>query len=172
MKAIIPFLFMLCFSSGVLGGAEPERKSAEVSPAGLTAARKFIGSDPTTEFRKNRESGVVPFYSTGSLVSGDSFPGLSQDEVDRLITIEHRPCVRRFQDDPPPFFVGDDFSVAEYWEAVSEYLTAYNRLVLEEKKKLPNPEGRLRPERSGAVNAAGGEQAPEAKETQDRPPQN
>ena len=40
------------------------------------------------------------------------------------------------------------------------------------KKKLPNPEGRLRPERSGAVNAAGGEQAPEAKETQDRPPQN
>jgi hypothetical protein len=92
------------------------------------------------EFRKNRESGVVPFYSTGSLLSGDSFPGLSQEEVNRLITEERRPYVRKFQDDPPPFIVGDDFSAAEYWEAVSEYLIAYNRLVLEE-VKLTRPEG-------------------------------
>ncbi len=65
-------------------------------------------------------------------MSGDSFPGLSQEEVDRWITHDRLPFVRKFPDDPPPFFVGADFSAADYWDAVSEYLTAYNRLVLEE----------------------------------------
>ena len=65
-------------------------------------------------------------------MSGDSFPGLSQEEVDRWITHDRQPFVRKFQDDPPPFFVGADFSAADYWDAVSEYLAAYNRLVLEE----------------------------------------
>jgi len=132
LRAIISCFLLLCFCGCVPGGIESHPKRAERRPDGRAAARQFIGSDPSAEFRKNRDAGVVLFYSTGSLVSGDSFPGLSQEEVDRWITHDRLPFVRKFQDDPPPFFVGDDFSAAEYWDAVSEYLTAYNRLVLEE----------------------------------------
>jgi hypothetical protein len=154
MKAIITYLSLLCLCGSVLADPEPQSKGAESQSPGLAAARKFVGSDPAAEFRKNRDSGVVPFYSTGSLVSGDNFPGLSQEEVDRLITEERRPCVRRFQDDPSPFFVGDDFSAAEYWEAVSEYLTAYNRLVLEElKRQKPNQPLQRTPDTAPAISA-------------------
>lgn len=138
MKTLL-LLVMLPFLSGCIHqSTSPQAKRGAISSASLAAARKYIGSDPNAEFRKNKEAHAVSFYSYGSLLSGDHFPGLSQKEVDEWISRAHYPVVRKFQDDPAPYFVGVDFTVADYWDAVDEFLTAYNRLVLAEVTRQPN----------------------------------
>ncbi len=120
--------------------ATPEHAAPRIerSAAGQEAARKYLGRDPVSEFRKNKNGEAVTFYSYGSLMSGDHFPGLSQQEVDLWITERRIKYVRMVQDDPAPFFVGVDFTITDYWNAVEEYLTTYNRLVLDYLINQPN----------------------------------
>jgi hypothetical protein len=121
--------------------SEATTSLADRSTFGLAAAREYLGSyfgsDPFSEFRKNKEEKALSFYSYGSLVYGDYFPGLTQQEVDLWITERHLKYVRMIQDDPQPFFVCVDFSIADYWDAVEEYLTTYNRLVIDHLNNSP-----------------------------------
>ena len=76
------------------------------------------------------------FYAMGEhLEKGKwTFPGLSQKEVDEFITGEKTPIEVKFED-VAPVVVRAQFSGEEYWLAVDDFLSDYNRLVLAELKR-------------------------------------
>ncbi len=124
-------LITILFAALVIAALSSCRSAGAVrTSAGIEAARKAVQRDAGAEFRRNLETDQVQFYSYGSLMYGDHFPGLTADEMSLWIERRGVRFSRQFQDDPQPFFVNAGFTTGDYWQVVNEFLSDYNHMVL------------------------------------------
>ena len=124
-------LLALC---GCASGVQPASTTRDA--AGYREAKRTIRGDALSAFRIQLAKGQMVFYAMREhLEKGKwTFPGLSQKEVDEFITEGKTPIEVRFED-VAPVVVGAQFSGEEYWLAVDDFLSDYNRLVLAELKR-------------------------------------
>jgi len=104
--------------------------------AGYREAKGMIRGDAIAAFRTQLTKGKLVFYAMCEHFEKEkyTFPGLLQQEVDEFISEKKVPIEVKFED-VAPVIVGAQYTGEEYWLAVDDFLSDYNRLVLAELKR-------------------------------------
>ncbi len=136
MKASL--ILIIFFAAGCANSLKTIN-SGKGSEQGFEFAKEFIGRNAEEEFSKNLQSGELRFYGVGVHLTDEiEVHALSKEEITDLIERRGFPIEAIAEDVNPFAVVEKDFSYSDYWKGLDEFITDYNKLVLQEIKRRDN----------------------------------
>ena len=115
-------------ASGSNSSLEDLRRSAQ-----REYERYLLPRTPEKEYKKNLQDGSVCFYCWGSVANGYHYPGLTHEQVDRLVIGEKMEVRVYWRDDPVSLVAG-----SEPFDSMVAFIQSYNLYVLDHLKGRHN----------------------------------